>query len=162
QETRLPRVIRYLFGGIAAAFTVLYFFNAWAPEISPDGASYHLGLVARYLRARGFERITTDMLAAFSGGVDMLYVPAFAIGRHSAAALLHFTFLMALALAVLAYGKRIGKPLAGAAAALLVYLSPVVGIDGTTAYTDVATAAIVFSVFYWIQLWDANRDSRLL
>jgi len=162
QETRLPRVIRYLFGGIAAAFTVLYFFNAWAPEISPDGASYHLGLVARYLRARGFERITTDMLAAFSGGVDMLYVPAFAIGRHSAAALLHFTFLMALALAVLAYGKRIGKPLAGAAAALLVYLSPVVGIDGTTAYTDVAAAAIVFSVFYWTQLWDENRKRRIL
>ena len=55
---------------------------------------------------------------------------------------------------VFAYGKRIGKPLAGAAAALLVYLSPIVGLDGTIAYTDVATAAIVFSVFYWTQLWD--------
>jgi len=150
--TQMPRAVCYLFGIIAAVFTTLYLFNAWAPEISPDGASYHLGLAARYLRARGFERITTNMLATFSGGVDMLYVPAFAIGHHSAAALLHFTFLIALALMVLAYGKRIGKPLAGAAAALLVYASPVVGIDGTTAYTDVATAAIVFAVFYWTQL----------
>ena len=160
--TQMPRAIRYVFGVIAAVFTTLYLFNAWAPEISPDGSSYHLGLTARYLRARGFERITTNMLATFSGGVDMLYVPAFAIGHHSAAALLHFTFLIALALMVLAYGQRIGKPLAGAAAALLVYASPVVGIDGTTAYTDVATAAIVFAVFYWMQLWDENRDHRIL
>ncbi len=160
--TQLPRSLRYLFGAIAAAFTTLYLFNAWAPEVSPDGASYHLGLAARYLRARGFERITTNMLASFSGGVDMLYIPAFAIGHHSAAALLHFAFLIALALMVLAYGKRIGKPLVGVAAALLVYASPVVGIDGTTAYTDVATAAIVFAVFYWTQLWDENRDRRIL
>jgi len=162
----LPTAVRYLFGivfGISAtAFTALYLFNAWAPEISPDGSAYHLGLVSRYLRVHGFERVTTNMLLSFSEGVEMLYVPAFAIGRHSAAALVHFAFLVALALAVLGYGKRIGKPLAGAAAALLVSLSPIVGIDGTTAYTDVATAAIMFSVFYWIQLWDETRDSRLL
>jgi hypothetical protein len=161
-ETALPRGFRYLFGVIAAAFTVVYLFNAWAPEISPDGASYHLGFVARYLRARGFERITTNMYAALSEGVEMLYVPAFAFGRHSAAALVHFAFLIALAMLVFAYGKRIGKPLAGAAAALLVYLSPVIGIDGTTAYVDVAVAAIVFSTYYWTQLWDEHRDNRIL
>src|SRR5258706_494606 len=82
--------------------------------------------------------IAANMFAALSEGVEMLYVPAFAIGRHSAAALLHFTFLLVLAMLVCTYGKRIGKPLAGAAAALLVYASPVVGIDGTTAYIDVA------------------------
>jgi len=162
RERPLPHGIGYLFGAIAAIFSTLYLFNAWAPEISPDGSSYHLGLVARYLRARGFERITTNMLATFSEGVEMLYVPAFAIGRHSAAALVHFAFLIALALAVFAYGKRIGKPLAGAGAALLVYLSPIVGMDGTIAYTDVAVGAIVFSVFYWTQLWDENRNPRIL
>jgi Dolichyl-phosphate-mannose-protein mannosyltransferase len=159
--TQLPRAFRYLFGIIAVPFTVLYLFNAWAPEISPDGAGYHLGYVSRYLRARGFEPLAT-IYSTLSGGVDMLFVPAFAIGHHSAAALLHFTFLIALALMVLAYGKRIGKPVAGGAAALLVYASPVVGIDGTTAYIDVAVAAIVFSVFYWCQLWDENRDRRFL
>ena len=158
----LPYGVGYLFSLIAMPFTVLYLFNAWAPEISPDGSSYHLGLIARYLRAHGFERITTDMLASFSEGVEMVYLPAFAIGRHSAAALVHFAFLIALGLAIFAYGKRIGKPLAGAGAALLVYLSPVVGVDGTTAYTDVAVAAIVFSVFYWTQIWDENRDNRIL
>ena len=158
----LPRAIRYLFGVIAAAFTVLYLFNAWAPEISPDGSSYHLSLVEHYLKAHGFKPVLTNVYSTLSGGVDLLFVPAFAIGKHSAAALTHFAFLIALALAVLAYGRRIGQPLAGAAAALLVYLSPVVGIDGTSAYIDVALAAIVFSVFYWVQIWDSQREGRIL
>jgi hypothetical protein len=161
-QTPLPRAIRYLFGAIAGAFTVLYLFNAWAPEISPDGSSYHLSLVALYLRAHGFKPILTEVYSTLSAGVDMLFVPAFAIGRHSAAALTHFAFLIALALAVLSYGRRIGQPLAGAAAALLVYLSPVVGIDGTSAYNDVAVAAIVFSVFYWVQIWDSQREGHIL
>jgi hypothetical protein len=154
--------LRILFGVVFGAFTVLYLFNAWAPEMSPDGSGYHLGLVARYLRAHGFERITTNVYATLSGGVDVLFVPAFAIGRHSAAALIHFSFAIALALAIFAYGRRIGKPWVGAAGALLTYLSPVVGIAGTSAYNDVAVAAIVFSVFYWLELWDASRDPRLL
>ena len=119
-ETPLPRAIRYLFGVIAAAFTVLYLFNAWAPEISPDGSSYHLSLVALYLEAHGFKPVPTNVYSTLSGGVDILFVPAVSIGRYSAAALTHFAFLIVLALAVLSYGKRIGRPLAGAAAALLV------------------------------------------
>lgn len=49
-----------------------------------------------------------------------------------------------------------------ALASLLFYVSPVVGIDGTSAYIDIGVAAIVFSVFYWLQLWDESRDTRLL
>src|SRR5207253_9305005 len=105
---------------------------------------------------------TTNIYASLSGGVEMLFAPAFAIGRHSAAALVHFSFAVALALAMFAYGRRIGKPWVGAAAALLTYLSPVLGIAGTSAYNDVAVAAVAFSVFYWLELWDESRDSRLL
>src|SRR5580658_3957409 len=102
----LKRVCIPLFG----IFTILYFFHAWAPEISPDGSGYHLGYVADELRAHGFERITTDMHATLSAGIEMLFVPAFAIGRHSAAALVHLAFTVALALAMFAYGLRLGKP----------------------------------------------------
>ena len=128
----VEKPLRILFGAAFGAFTVLYLFNAWAPEMSPDGSGYHLGLVARYLRARGFEHITTNIYASLSGGVEMLFVPAFAIGRHSAAALVHFSFALALALAIFAYGRRIGKPWVGAAGALLTYLSPIVGIARTS------------------------------
>jgi hypothetical protein len=154
----LKRICILLFG----AFTIQYFFHAWAPEISPDGSSYHLGYVAAYLRAHGFERITTDMYAALSEGMEMLFVPAFAIGQHSAAALVHLAFTAALAMLLFAYGRRLGKPWAGAAAAFLVYASPVVGIDGSSAYNDLGVAAVAFSAFYWLELWDEHRDRLAL
>ena len=159
---KLHPAMRALAAAISIPFTALYLANAWAPETSPDGASYHLEIIARYLRAHGFERIPTNMYASLGQGVELVYAPAFALGRHSAAALVHLAFLIALALAIFSYGRRIGRPVAGAAAALLVYLSPVVARDGTTAYIDVAVAAIVFAVFYWLQIWDEQRDGRLL
>jgi hypothetical protein len=158
----LSKNLRMVFGWCAGVFAIVYLVNAWAPEASPDGAGYHLGLVARELRVHGFERMPNDIYAMLSQGVEMVFVPAFAIGRHSAAALVHVAFTIALALAMLAYGRRIGKPWAGAAGALLTFASPVVGADGSAAYVDVATAAIVFGVFYWTEIWDEQRILRLL
>jgi hypothetical protein len=159
---RLPVELRIVFAVIFATFTVLYFVNAWAPEMSPDGSGYHLDIVNRYFRAHGFVRIPTNMYSSLSQGIEMLYQPAFALGKHSAAALVHFAFLLALPLAMLAYGRRVGRPWAGAAGALLVYLSPIVGRDGTTAYIDVAVTAIAFAVFYFLELWDEQRSTQLL
>ncbi|HVO99403.1 MAG TPA: glycosyltransferase family 39 protein [Bryobacteraceae bacterium] len=152
-----------VFGGaIFALFTVLYFFHAWAPESSPDGSGYHLGLVTRYLRVHGFEQVVTSMYANLSAGIEMLYFPAFAIGKHSSAALVHYAFLIALVMLMFAYGRRIGRPWVGAAGALLMYASPVVGLDGSIAYNDCGVAAIAFSVFYWLELWDEARAAKLL
>ena len=55
----LPRLWRWVFLVVFSVFTVLYFINALEPESSPDGMSYHLGVVARYQRTHGFPRITT-------------------------------------------------------------------------------------------------------
>jgi hypothetical protein len=150
-----------LFATLFTIFAVLYVSNAMAPEISPDGTSYHLGLVARYLREHGFRPITTNLYANLSQGVEMLFLFAFAFGRHSAAALVHCAFLLALPLTMLCYALRFGVPVAGVCAALLVFLSPVVGIDGSSAYIDVAVAAIAFALFYLLQIWDRQRDSAM-
>ncbi len=154
----LKRICIVLFG----AFSLWYFLHAWAPEISPDGSAYHLGYVNAYTRAHGFERVTTDMYAVLSQGMEMLFMPAFAIGQHSAAALVHLAFTADLALLMLAFGRRLGKPWAGAAAAFLTYASPVVGVDGSSAYNDLAVAAVAFSAFYWLELWDEHRDKMAL
>lgn len=158
----LPVFWKRLGLALAFPFLVLYFFNAMAPEMSPDGSAYHLGLVARYLRRHGFEPIATNMYANLSQGIEMLYLFAFSIGRHSAAALVHFAFLVALPLSMVAYARRFGFPVAGIVAALFTFLSPVVGQDGTTAYIDVATAWVLFMVFYLVQIWDQERNPRLL
>ena len=151
-----------LWGIVFGIYLVLYLANAMAPEVSPDGAGYHLGLVARYLREHGFARITDNLYAGMPAGVEMLFLFAFAFGKHSAAALVHFAFLLALVWQLFSYGRRRGFPVAGASAALLIFASPVVGIDGTSAYNDVAVAAIAFTLFHLLQLWDEERNPRLL
>ena len=143
-------------------YFILYFFNSMAPEASFDGSRYHLALAGRYLREHGFHRITDNIYASLSQGVEMLYLWAFAFGQHSAAAMVHFAFLLALVWQMFCYGRRIGLPLAGACGALLVFASPVVGVDGTSAYNDVAVAAIAFTLFHLLQIWDDVRAPRLL
>jgi hypothetical protein len=147
---------------IFGVFGAFYLANAMAPEMSPDGSTYHLGLVARYLREGGFRPITDNFYASLPQGVEMLYLFAFAFGRHSSAALIHLAFTIALALMLVFYGRRFGFGQAGLSAAVVVFVSPVVGKDGTSAYNDVALAAIVFAAFYLLQIWRVRRAIGLV
>jgi hypothetical protein len=153
---------KYAFLAVVTAFGAVYFINAMAPEFSPDGSTYHLGLVARYVRERGILPITTNMYANISQGVEMLYLFAFVFGKHSAAALVHLGFLVGALLAIMCWGRRSGHPVAGLGAALLFFVSPVVGRDATTAYNDVAVALIVFATFFTLELWAEDRRPALL
>lgn len=159
---KLNRLPKWLFIGVFAAFTFLYFFHAMAPEMSPDGATYHLGMVAKYYRAHGFVKLTNNIYANLSEGIELLFLHAFLFGKHSAAALVHFSYLISLALLMLSYGRRIGYPVAGVAGAIFLYASPVLGMDGTVAYNDVALGAVLFALFYLLQIWSEQRDPNLL
>ena len=158
----LPSAWRWVAAPIVLVFSILYLSHAMAPEMSPDGNTYHLGLVYRYYREHGFPAITTNIYANLSQGAEMLFLFAFAWGKHSAAATVHLSFLFALAWLILSYGRRFGFPGAAAGAALLVFFSPVVGIDAASAYIDVAVAAVVFGLYYLLQIWDEERHHRLL
>ncbi len=158
----LPPLWRWLLWIAFAIYASLYFFYALAPEISPDGSTYHLGLVEQILRARGFRRSPWDFYKNMPAGVELLFLFAFSFGRNSAAALVHYQFLLALPLLIVNFGKRFGVPAAGAVAAILVFASPVVGIDGISAYVDCALAVIVFALFYLLRIWNEQRDHRLL
>ncbi len=124
-------------GWLYAGFGLYYFMYALMPEMSPDGMSYHLGLVSRYYREHGFRPLPTNMYASLSQAMEMLFLAAFSIGRHSAAALVHFTFLLLLPCAL---GIHAGR--AGWRAGLFVFLLPLVAIDGVSAYNDVALALV--------------------
>jgi hypothetical protein len=159
---RIRGVAAWLLLAAFAAFFVLTFFNAMTPEHSADGAEYHLGYVARYLREHGFHRVTTDMYGCLSQGAEMVFLFGFAFGKHSAAPLLHFGFLLALAWQMFAWGRRAGFAVPAACAALLVFASPVVGIDAASAYNDVAVAAVAFTLFCLLHKWEETREPRLL
>jgi hypothetical protein len=157
-----PQLGTILFLIVFAAFFFIYFINAMAPETSPDGSSYHLGNVMRFYHHRGFPWDYHGMYAYLPQGMEMLFLVAYSLGLHSAATLVHFVFQAALPLLVVCYGRRFGFPGVGLCAALLVYACPVAGKAGASAYNDLTVAALVFAVFYLLQVWDETREWNLL
>jgi F5/8 type C domain len=151
-----------LFCVLFAAFFICYFFNALAPEVSPDGSGYHLGNVLRIWNHHGFVWDYHSFYAYLSQGTEMLFLMAFAFGRHSAAAMVHCAFLTALPLLMVCYGRRFGLGRAALFAAILIYASPVIGMDGVAAYNDVAVATVIFAVFYALQVSDDSINSNYL
>ncbi len=154
--------LRWVLLAVAVAYAYLYLGHALAPEISPDGVGYHLELVGRYLRERGFSRITTNMYAALSQGTEMLFVFGYAFGRHSAAKMIHFAFLVATVGALLCFGRRFGLAPAAAVAAAFYACTPVVGVDGTSSYNDCALAFYSFLTLYLLLWWQQNRAGWFL
>jgi hypothetical protein len=92
----------------------------------------------------------------------MVYLFAFAFGRHSAAAVVHLGLLLALVWQMAGWASRAGFPLAGICGAMLVFVSPMAGVDGTSAYNDVAVAAVAFSLFHALEIWRERPSTRLL
>jgi len=150
---------RLLFWAPYLAFGIFYLGTALLPETSSDGTMYHVGLVTRYYARHGFYPMRTNLFANMPLGIEMLFLYAYAFGRHSAAALVHLLFLFTLPFGMLAYARRMGQATVGVVGSLLFYVAPVVGKDGTSAYNDVAVAALAFGCFYCLQIW---RDDRRL
>lgn len=124
----------------AAAYGFYYLIHALAPEIQPDAAGYHLGLVAEWARQYGMSgRIGFyEMLPL---GLEVLFYPAFLLGGHSAAKLVHFGYFLATVPLICWIGQKLHlHSHASFAAAGLYFLTPVAGISGTCAYNDAAAA----------------------
>lgn len=158
----VPRLLNAMFWIVFTFYAGVYLANSLAPEVSPDGVAYHLGLVARYYRDHGFRPLTTNFYASLTQGMEMLFLFAFAIGRHSAAATVHSSFLFASPFLLREFGQRIRRPIAGVVGGMLFFLSPLAGIDGVSAYNDVALAVTAFALFYLLEIWRESEDSALL
>jgi hypothetical protein len=150
------------FWAIYSAFLFCYFINAWAPEISPDGSGYHLGSVARFARSGGFDWGFHSIYASLSQGMEMLFLVAFTFGRHSAAALVEWSFLAALPLLLVCYGRRFDCVRAAGFAGVVALCCPVMGVTGSSAYLDVSVATILYAVFYLLQVWDEENKANTL
>ena len=147
---------------VLAAYGIFYFVHALAPEIQSDGIAYHLGLASEYARTGQFpDRV--DFFAMVPQGVELLYTVAFSIGRHSAAKLVHFGFLLATLPLLLRIGRRLGLPTtASLAAAGIYFCAPVTGISGTCSYNDAALVFYILTTFYLLLVWHDQRDDRCL
>lgn len=147
-EEALPGYDRFwkaLFWVAFALVGAVCLLHALAPEVSPAGTRIYLADVMR--------RVPTQ-----AASVEMLFLFAFAFGKHSAAALVSYAFLLTLALLMLAYGRRAGLAKAGVFAAVFTLASPVVMVDGSSACPDVALACALFAMFGLLEKWDVERS----
>lgn len=161
ESFRCPRPPLFVWP-FAAAYAGLYLVHALAPEIEPDAAGYHLGLVAEWLRLGGFApRIGFYELLPL--GVETLFAPAVAAGGYPAAKLLHLAFVALAAPLAVQIAVRLQLPeSAGWAGWLLYALTPVTGVAGAAAYTDAAAAFFTAAAFAALLEWRHSRDSRWL
>jgi hypothetical protein len=81
-----------------------------------------------YQRAHGFVRIHHEYVREPVEGLELLFLFAYVFGRHSAAAMA-MLYLFALPWMLIMWGRRNGHAVAGAAAAMFTFLSPVMGIE---------------------------------
>jgi hypothetical protein len=147
---------------IFTAYGGWYFVNALAPETLADGMTYHLGLPYTYTRLGGFpDRITFyDMVPQ---GMEMLYTVAFSVGRHSAAKLVEFAFLLLTLPLIFRIGRRLGmSDLASLVAAVFYFCAPVVGVTGASSYNDAAGVFFALATFYLLLVWRDSSDARYL
>ncbi len=161
-SAKADRVTWWLAGTALAFYAGLYFINALAPELEPDARAYHLGFTAEYVRLGGFpSRI--GFFEMVPQGFEMLFVPAFAFGKHSAARLVHLAFLLATVPLMLRIARRLALPqYVALGAAVLYFCSPIAGITGTSAYTDAGAVFFTLAVFYLLLVWRDTRDLRYL
>ncbi|MBK9170079.1 MAG: hypothetical protein IPM24_21820 [Bryobacterales bacterium] len=144
----LDPVTRGLFAAVLAAYGGLYFIHGLAPEIQPDGLTYHLGIVADYARS-GALHAHPGFFEMLPQGMEMLYLVAFVFGKHSAAKLVHLAFLLATPPLMLTIGTKLGLPsYVPPAAALLYFATPIVGLNGASSYNDAALVFFVLGAAY--------------
>ncbi len=143
---------------VFALYGSLYFIHALAPEIQPDGYTYHLALPREYVRLARFpDRI--GFYEMLPQGIEMLFTAGCAFAGQAAAKLIHFGFLLATVPLIVALGAQLKLDRAGALlAALLYFAAPVTGVAGTSAYND---AALVFFALASLHLLLADRPLLL-
>lgn len=143
-------------------FLALYLVNALAPEIQPDAVTYHLGLVAEWVR-RGAFAARIGFYDLLPLGAETLFFPAVLAGGFSSAKLVHLALLGATVPLLVRIGARLGLERGAAlAAAGLYFLAPVAGVAGTAAYNDAALVFFSLAVFALLLEDHAAPDDELM
>ena len=143
-----------LFGGY-------YLIHALAPEIQPDGYTYHLGLVAEWVRLGGFpDRI--GFYEMLPQGLEMLFLGGYLFAGATGAKLIHFAFLVGTVPLLFALARRLGlENWHAAAAAILYFCAPVAGVAGSSAYNDAALVFYTLAAFYLLLDWRQQESHKL-
>ncbi len=158
----LPRQVRYAAWAIFAGYGFFYLVNALAPEVQPDGITYHLGLPYEYARLGGFPD-RARFYDLVPQGMEMLFTMAFVFGRHAAAKLVEFGLSAAAVPLIFRVGRRLRmSDTASLVVAVFYWTAPLVGLTGASTYNDAAQVFFILAAFYLLLTWRETDDARYL
>lgn len=142
-EVRAAAAGRWL-GGIAAAAAagagLFLFLHGSAPPGDWDSLMYHLEVPERWLAEGRIHLVDGNLHVAYTGLVQLLYLPFLAVGSPAAAALLNGAFALLLALAVFVLGERLLDAETGTLASAALWASTGLLMVAITARLDTTLA----------------------
>lgn len=166
KREKLPKL-----GRISLLFLIIIVFEilvnligTLGPELAFDALWYHLTLPKLYLESHSIYFVPGGLLyySAMPKLVEMLYIPALALGVEIVAKLVHFSFGVFSALAIYLFAKRYMPALFAILAALIFYGNLVVAWESTTAYVDLARTFFEITALWGFLLWAETKKSQWL
>ena len=134
-----------------------------APVTDYDGLAYHLVVPRNYLEAGRIYAVPGEAHANFPLTVDLLFIPAIALGLESAARLVHLGFGVLMGLGVFTLAQRLFRSRRGSWLALLVFgTTPLIGTVGGYAHHDLGWALFEFLAAYALLVWAQEGERRWL
>ncbi len=138
------------------------FLWALAPAVRYDSLSYHLPVPVRYLEAGRILELPESFQTYFAHYGEMLYVIAFALGDQPLPGLINFLGGILLAIQTYYLGKRLANPTVGWIAAVILYATPLIGIESATTYIDIYIAMFVTAAIHVLLIWQQSNDDKWL
>jgi 4-amino-4-deoxy-L-arabinose transferase-like glycosyltransferase len=128
-----------------------------------DAGAYHLAVPKHWIQHGGFIRIPYNVFSNWPLNVELLFALALLVQDHVLAKLVHFMFLVLLAIALYRFTARHASATAGAAAVAFLLANPTLVSEARLAYIDVAFAYFAFIAFvYLIDYIDTGSRSALV
>lgn len=127
------------------------------PPTTWDALMYHLPIAKLDVQRHALAFSPYIRYPAFPETTEMLFTLALLLFDDVSAQLVHFVFMLLLAMSLLAWGKRVYNLTAGAWAAALWLSNPFVLYFGSAAYIDMAVALYVCLGAYAFSNWTQTR-----
>ena len=160
QLSRFERIFVLVFTAISAAYSGLVLASALAPEVAFDALNVHLPYARDAAASHRISFAPNNWNSSMPALPLMSYITAFLISGLPLAKLFNVVCYLASGGVTYWFARRWWSPLHGAAAALLVWSSPVALYEATTALVDLPltlySAVAVFSVLEWTRRQESS------
>jgi Dolichyl-phosphate-mannose-protein mannosyltransferase len=160
QTSRFERIFILVFTAISAAYSGLVLASALAPEVAFDALNVHLPYARDAAASHRISFAPNNWNSSMPALPLMSYITAFLISGLPLAKLFNVVCYLACGGVTYWFARRWWSPLHGAAAALLVWSSPVALYEATTALVDLPltlySAVAVFSVLEWTRRQESS------